>query len=144
MNRQITLAARPKGFPKDTDFKLVEAPLPEASAGEFLVQAIYLSVDPYMRGRMNDAKSYAEPVGIGDVMVGESVGRVIQSKNDRFPEGHVCSGDVWVAGVCRQRWADDSETKSQCRADFDRSARTWHARNDSLFRVVRCLSSAGR
>jgi NADPH-dependent curcumin reductase CurA len=92
MNRQITLAARPKGFPKDTDFKLVEAPLPEAGAGEFLVQALYLSVDPYMRGRMNDAKSYAEPVGIGDVMVGESVGRVIQSKNDRFPEGTYVAG----------------------------------------------------
>lgn len=92
MNRQITLAARPQGFPKDTDFQLVETALPEAGAGEFLVRALYLSVDPYMRGRMNDAKSYAEPVGIGDVMVGESVGRVIQSNNDRFPEGTYVAG----------------------------------------------------
>ncbi len=92
MNRQITLAARPQGFPQDTDFELVTAPVPKAGDGEFLVQVNYLSVDPYMRGRMNDAESYAAPIGIGDVMVGECVGRVIESHHDHFPEGTFVAG----------------------------------------------------
>ena len=92
MNRQITLAARPQGFPKYDDFQLVAQPIPEPGDNEFLVQAIYLSVDPYMRGRMNDVPSYAEPVGLGDVMVGESVGRVTRSNHSRFPEGTMVAG----------------------------------------------------
>ena len=92
INRQIILAARPKGFPKADDFDLQEHPLPAPGDDQFLIQAIYLSVDPYMRGRMNDARSYAEPVAIGDVMVGESVGRVIRSNHARFPEETVVSG----------------------------------------------------
>ncbi len=91
-NRQILLAARPKGFPQDSDFQLVENPVPEPGDGQFLVQAEVLSVDPYMRGRMNDMASYAQPVQIGEVMVGESVGRVIQSRNAKFPEGTYVSG----------------------------------------------------
>ncbi len=62
-------------MPKLSDFKLVEAPVPEPEAGEMLVKSLYLSVDPYMRGRMNDAKSYAAPVEIGGVMVGGVVRR---------------------------------------------------------------------
>jgi NADPH-dependent curcumin reductase CurA len=57
MNRQILLAARPVGFPKDSDFKLVESPVPTPGEGQCLTRSIYLSVDPYMRGRMNDVKS---------------------------------------------------------------------------------------
>ena len=64
-NRQIVLAARPKGFPKDTDFRFVEVPIPTVAAGQFLVRSIYLSVDPYMRGRIREIKSYAEPVAVG-------------------------------------------------------------------------------
>jgi NADPH-dependent curcumin reductase CurA len=92
INRQITLAARPHGFPQDSDFKLIEQPVPTPGEGELLVQVQYLSVDPYMRGRMNDTASYANPVGIGDVMVGECVGKVIQSRNSRFSEGSFVSG----------------------------------------------------
>ncbi len=92
VNRQIVLAARPQGFPVESDFELVEAELPELNDGEFVVQARYLSVDPYMRGRISEAKSYAAPVEIGEVMVGESVGQVIQSRNDRFAEGSYVSG----------------------------------------------------
>ncbi len=91
-NRQITLAARPEGFPKDSDFKLVETTLQAPGEGEFLVQVHYLSVDPYMRGRMNDGPSYADPVGIGDVMVGEGVGKVLLSNNERYPEGSFVAG----------------------------------------------------
>jgi NADPH-dependent curcumin reductase CurA len=91
-NREILLAARPNGFPQPADFELAETSVDDPSAGQFLVQGLYLSVDPYMRGRMNDVKSYADPVGIGDRMVGEVVGRVIQSQNDRFPEGTLVAG----------------------------------------------------
>lgn len=88
-NRQITLAARPVGFPKHSDFKLVETPIPEPKDGEFLVKSLYLSVDPYMRGRMNDAKSYAAPVGLGEVMVGGVVAKVIESRHPDFEVGDI-------------------------------------------------------
>ncbi|MCZ6792543.1 MAG: NADP-dependent oxidoreductase [Planctomycetota bacterium] len=91
-NRRITLAARPRGYPRDSDFRLVEEPVPELSEGEFLVHAVYLSVDPYMRGRMNAGKSYADPLEIGDVMVGESVGRVVASRRPGFAEGTYVAG----------------------------------------------------
>ena len=91
-NRQITLAARPTGFPKDSDFKLVESPIPTPKDGEFLVRVIYMSVDPYMRGRMNDAASYAAPVQLGEVMGGGAVGKVISSNNPNFPEGDIVEG----------------------------------------------------
>jgi hypothetical protein len=102
MNRQITLAARPTGFPKESDFRLIESPTPEPGPGEALVRTLYLSVDPYMRGRMNDAKSYARPTQIGEVMVGGTVGRVEQSKDPNMRLGDIVAGnggwqDYWVA-----------------------------------------------
>jgi NADPH-dependent curcumin reductase CurA len=92
MNRQILLAARPVGFPKDSDFKLVENPLPTPGDGQILVRSIYLSVDPYMRGRMNDVKSYAPPVQIGEVMGGGVVAKVVASNNPAFKEGDIVEG----------------------------------------------------
>ncbi len=92
VNRQILLAARPIGFPKETDFKLVEAPVPALQDGQFLVRALYLSVDPYMRGRMSAAKSYAAPVEIGEVMTGMAVGRVAESRHPNFSKGDVVFG----------------------------------------------------
>jgi len=92
LNRQITLAARPIGFPKDSDFKLVESPIPTPKDGEFVVRVIYTSVDPYMRGRMNDAASYAAPVQLGEVMGGGAVGKVISSNNPNFREGDIVEG----------------------------------------------------
>ena len=88
-NRQITLAARPDGFPKESDFRLIESPILMPANGEFLARIIYLSVDPYMRGRMSDRPSYAPPVEIGGVMVGGAVGRVLESKN---PPGTIVEG----------------------------------------------------
>jgi NADPH-dependent curcumin reductase CurA len=92
VNRRITLAARPAGLPKESDFKLVEAPAPSPGPGQMVVRAIYLSVDPYMRGRMNDVKSYAPPVQLGEVMVGGAVGKVVQSNNPRFQAGDIVEG----------------------------------------------------
>ena len=94
MNRQITLAARPTGLPKESDFRLVESTIPTPGPGEVLTRTLYLSVDPYMRGRMNDAKSYAAPVEIGGVMVGGTVGRVEQSNDPDFQPGDIVAGNA--------------------------------------------------
>jgi NADPH-dependent curcumin reductase CurA len=92
MNRRITLAARPVGYPKESDFELVEAPIPAPGDGEFVARTLYLSVDPYMRGRMNDVKSYAPPVQIGEVMVGGTVSEVVASHHPDFSEGDIVEG----------------------------------------------------
>ena len=74
-NHQIVLAARPEGEPRPDHFRIVESDLPKPADGQVLVKTLWLSLDPYMRGRMSAAKSYARPVEIGDVMVGHTVGR---------------------------------------------------------------------
>jgi NADPH-dependent curcumin reductase CurA len=92
-NRQFTLASRPVGLPKPSDFKLVERPAATPGEGELLVKSLYISVDPYMRGRISDAKSYAAPVEIGGVMVGGVVGEVVESRNGKFAVGDVVQGE---------------------------------------------------
>src|SRR5689334_2469134 len=92
MNTQILLAARPTGFPKPSDFRLVESPIPEPADGEFLVGIAYLSVDPYMRGRMNPTRSYVDPQKLDDVMGGGAVGKVLASRHPGFAEGEFVVG----------------------------------------------------
>jgi NADPH:quinone reductase len=87
VNRQFTLAARPVGMPKESDFRLVEAPIPALANGQILLRTIFLSVDPYMRGRMTGVRTYADPVDIGQLMVGGTVGKVVQSTNSQFRAG---------------------------------------------------------
>lgn len=95
-NRQVLLKSRPVGEPGTDNFELVESPLPEAGDGQYLARTIYLSLDPYMRGRMSGQKSYAEPAEVGKVMVGATVSRVVASKNPRFAEGDLILGyDGW-------------------------------------------------
>ena len=89
VNRQFVLASRPVGMPKESDLRLVETPVPALRDGEVLLRALYLSVDPYMRGRMNAAKSYAPSVEIGELMVGGGVARVVESKNPGYAAGDV-------------------------------------------------------
>jgi NADPH-dependent curcumin reductase CurA len=86
-NKQILLASRPTGWVEESNFKLVETPVPQIADGQVLVRNHFLSLDPYMRGRMNDAKSYAAPVNLGDVMVGGTAGEVVASKNPKFAVG---------------------------------------------------------
>ncbi len=88
-NRKVILSKRPQGEIQDGDLTLVSEPVRELQAGEFLVQTLWLSLDPYMRPRMNDAESYMDPVPLGEVIVGESVGRVISSKTDKYAVGDV-------------------------------------------------------
>ena len=85
--KHIVLARRPQGAPVDADFRLEEAPVPQPGPGEVLVRVLYMSLDPYMRGRMDDAKSYAKPVPIGGTMEGGAVGEVIASNDPGFAPG---------------------------------------------------------
>lgn len=96
VNRCIVLNQRPNGIPDKNTLKLQEAAVPEAGSGEMLLRTVYLSLDPYMRGRMNDAKSYAEPVQIGEVMTGQVVAEVMSSDVSGFEVGdYVLSGSGW-------------------------------------------------
>ncbi len=94
MNRQIILAARPVGFPQESDFALVESEIPTPGPGEVLVRAQWLSVDPYMRGRMSEARSYARPTQLGEVMTGQVVGEVTASEDPRFGPGDAVVGQL--------------------------------------------------
>jgi NADPH-dependent curcumin reductase CurA len=94
MNRQWRLAARPKGRIEESDFQWVEEPVRALSDGEVLVRNIYLSLDPANRGWVSEGPSYVEPVGVGDVMRGLTIGVVEDSKNDRFSPGDIVSGTV--------------------------------------------------
>lgn len=95
-NRRVVLAERPEGLPDDKTLRLEEAEIPQAGTGEMLLRTVYLSLDPYMRGRMNDAKSYAEPVKIGEVMTGQVVAEVMSSNLNGFEPGdYVLSRSGW-------------------------------------------------
>ncbi|MGL1051172.1 NADP-dependent oxidoreductase [Vibrio vulnificus] len=86
-NRQIVLASRPVGAPTAENFALTQSDIPTPAQGELLLRSVYLSLDPYMRGRMSDAKSYADPVGINEVMVGGTVCQVEASNHAEFEVG---------------------------------------------------------
>lgn len=107
-NMQVLLASRPAGWVKESDFRIVETAIPAVGDGQVLVKNLYLSLDPYMRGRMNDTRSYAAKVEIGQVMTGETVGEVIESKNPKFKPGDTVAGRV---GWQRYALSDGSELR---------------------------------
>jgi len=86
-SREIRLAARPQGEPKQSDFELAEVELPDPDDGEVLVRNLWMSVDPYMRGRMNDVKSYVPPFQVGAALEGGAVGEVVASNDPSLSEG---------------------------------------------------------
>lgn len=92
VNRQIVLAARPHGRPTAASFRMAEAPIPEPGPGEILSRTTYLSLDPYMRGRMSDAPSYTAAAGVGAPMVGGTVGEVVTSNAEGFAPGDIVVG----------------------------------------------------
>jgi NADPH-dependent curcumin reductase CurA len=95
-NRQIRLRRRPSGPPTSDDFSITDSPVPTVEDGHVLRRTIYLSLDPYMRGRMSDARSYAQPVAIGEVMVGGTVSQVVESRHHAFKAGDFVLGmDGW-------------------------------------------------
>ena len=87
LNRQLLLASRPVAEPSADNFRLVESPIPALEDGQVLVRHHFLSLDPYMRGRMSEAKSYAAPQPLNEVMIGGTVGEVIESRSPRFAIG---------------------------------------------------------
>lgn len=87
MNQQILLVSRPEGEPSADNFRLVSTPVPKLGAGQVLVRNHYLSLDPYMRGRMSEGKSYAQPQPLGEVMIGGTVGEVVASNSPAFAVG---------------------------------------------------------
>jgi len=86
-NRRVLLASRPSGWVSESNFRIEEVPLPSPKDGEVLVKNLWLSLDPYMRGRMNEGKSYAAKQELGEVMIGGTVGEVVESKHPKFAKG---------------------------------------------------------
>lgn len=105
VNRRFVLAQRPKGEPDEHTLRLESVPVPDVGEGEVLLRNEYLSLDPYMRGRMSAAKSYAEPVAVGAVMLGGTVSQVVRSRRDDFEEGE------WV--VAFGGWQDYAVSDGQ-------------------------------
>src|SRR2546421_538862 len=93
-NRRITLVARPSGFPQESDFALEETEIGEPGAGEVLVRALWVSLDPYQRGRMSEARSYATPLEVGDVITSQTLGEVVASQDPRFEPGELVVGQL--------------------------------------------------
>ena len=106
-NQQFRLAARPVGLPKDSDWKQTTEPLRELADGEILVKVLYLSLDPAMRGWMNEGKSYIPPVGIGEVMRAGGIGKVVASTSPKFAVGDFVSGGTGV----QQYWTGAADDK---------------------------------
>ena len=105
VNAQCRLAARPVGLPKASDWDYVEEPAPEPADGQFLVELQYISLDPAMRGWMNDVRSYIPPVGIGEVMRAAAIGRVAESRHPDYEVGELVTG---AFGVQRYAISDGS------------------------------------
>src|SRR2546427_4826316 len=124
-NRRVVLASRPTGSVTEGNFQLEKLPLPRCGDGEVLVRNLWLSLDPYMRGRMSDAKSYAKGVEPGETMVGQTVGEVLESNDEKVKKGdkvltqlgwqlYGCAKEVSkidrseerrVGKECRSRWS---------------------------------------
>jgi NADPH-dependent curcumin reductase CurA len=93
-NRRVTMAERPEGFPKDSDFAVDEVEVREPEPGEVLVRVLWVSVDPYQRGRMSQTRSYAQALEVGDVMTSQSLGEVVESRDGRFSPGDLVLGQL--------------------------------------------------
>jgi NADPH:quinone reductase len=93
-NRRVTLASRPSGFPKDSDFVMDEVEVAEPGAGEVLVRALWVSIDPYQRGRMSEVRSYARSLELGDVITSQTVGEVVESHDGRYSPGDLVVGQL--------------------------------------------------
>ena len=126
--QQIVLASRPVGEPTLDNFRLEEPPIPQPGPRQMLLRTLWLSLDPYMRGRMSDAPSYAKPVGIGEVMEGGTVSEVVASNVPHFTRGDIVVGRT---GWQSHSLSDGSglQKVDTARADLDRAWRPRHARH---------------
>ena len=116
INKRWVLAKRPKGMPEDECWNLEDTPINDLDDNQILIKVMWLSIDPYMRGRMNDMKSYTEPVAIGEVMTGESVGQVIQSRSEKFQIGDYVAAHLgWQSFI---RCDDDNSALMRIHPDL--------------------------
>lgn len=92
INNQIILAERPKGMPDENTFQLIQNNIEEIKEGQILIRTLFVSVDPYMRGRMVDAESYIEPFQLNEVIEGGVIGEVVESKSDNYKQGNIVTG----------------------------------------------------
>ena len=132
---RIVLASRPVGEPTLDNFRLEEHPIPQPGPGQMLLRTLWLSLDPYMRGRMSDAPSYAKPVGIGDVMEGGTVSEGVP----RMCPGSARAISLWVVSVgrpCAVRWFQLAEGGSYASTNSDCTRRPWDAGYDRLHGTV--------
>lgn len=104
--KEIHLVNRPEGMPSDDDFKFVEQTVPALQDGEILLKTLYLSVDPYMRGRMQDAKSYIAPFQLNEAITGGVLAEVIASESPQFKQGDIVNGNLkWENTILQKRMA---------------------------------------
>lgn len=119
-NRQVRLASRPRGWVTADNFELTSEPVPEPGDGELVVENVFMSVDPYMRGRMNDVKSYVPPFEVGEVLQAGVVGRVIASRHADFAEGDYVTGMLGWENYSR------SDGRGLSKVDPDAAPLSWH------------------
>ena len=143
-NRKITLKSRPDGYPTLDDFELIEEPITQPREGEVLIRSIWLSLDPYMRGRMRDAASYAPSVQLGDVMVGGAVGRIVESRTPAFSVGEIVEGRLGWQEYAVSDGARPAPRGSRAGAALNIARHTRHARDDRVLRILGCPATPDR
>ena len=144
VNHQFRLATRPVGLPKRSDWALTEEPVAEPAEGDLLVKVLYISLDPAMRGWMNEGRSYIPPVELGAVMRALAVGRVIASKNPKYAVGDHVSGSLRCTGICAVQWRRAHQGRHR-RRPVDRVAECLRCdRDDGVFRPPRNWFAQGR
>ena len=122
VSRAIHLRARPIGMPTEDNFQLVKVNIPDLKESEFLVHNIWMSVDPYMRGRMREIKSYIPPFQIGKPLEGGCIGQIVESNNDRF---RVCEYILGNFGW-REYWISDGKGSDIMKIDPNMAPIQWH------------------
>ena len=136
INRQIRLAARPSGAPQSSNFEATKEPIPTPGPGELLGRTIYLSLDPYMRGRMNAGSSYTSPVELGDVMVGGAVSEVMESNHPDYTAGDIVFAYTGWQEYFVSNGAGMAQDRPEPRAHFDGRRGARHAGHDRLHRTA--------
>ena len=122
VSREIHLKRRPVGMPTENDFQLVKVDVPDVKDGEFLVRNLWMSVDPYMRGRMREIRSYISPFEIGKPLEGGCIGQIIKSNNDRFAVGDYVLGNLgW-----REYWISDANEGDIRKIDSNMAPIQWY------------------
>ena len=135
-NRKIVLVSRPSGEPTQDNFKLLEEEIPTPGHGQLLLRTIYLSLDPYMRGRMNAGPSYAPPVEIGEVMEGRGVCQVIETNLPEYQRGEFVVRANWLARIWAIGWCWRAENRPVVGSHFVRTGRTRDAGPHGVHRPV--------